>query len=207
MVTKKKLAMEAINIEQSMIKENVGSQDQVIVSFGGLNKIEFSGDHNIEVWPVILSEARTNEFEDHLLLFFTGFTRIASDIAKDKISCIPKRFKELKEMHSMTEEGVRILTGKGRLEEFGKLLDQTWRLKKTLSDKVSNADIDTIYKKAINAGAIGGKLLGAGGGGFILFIASPEKKQKIIDSLKLLHVPFKFDKTGSQIVYYSQSGV
>lgn len=207
MVTKKRLALEAINIEQDLIKENVGSQDQVIASFGGLNKIEFSGQHNIEIRPVILPEKRMEEFQSSLLLFFTGFTRIASDFAKDKILKIPKRFKELKEMHSMAEEGVKIITGKGGIDEFGRLLNECWKIKKTLSDKVTNSDIDQIYKKAIKAGAIGGKLLGAGGGGFILFFATPEKKQRIIDSLGLLHVPFKFDKTGSQIIYYSQSGV
>ncbi|MDD5070026.1 MAG: kinase [Candidatus Omnitrophica bacterium] len=208
MVTKKKLALEAIEIEQEMIKENVGSQDQVIVSFGGLNKIEFNGNHEIEVRPVIIPKERLNDFKSHLMLFFTGFTRIASEVAKDKITQIPKKNKELKIMHGMVDEAISILSSQCLISDFGKLLHENWLLKKSLSSRVSNGDIDAIYQKAITAGATGGKLLGAGGGGFILFLVKPENQAQVKQALnKLLYVPFNFDTTGSQIIYYSQSGV
>lgn len=208
MVTKKRLSLEAIHIEQQMIKENVGSQDQVIASFGGLNKIEFSGNHNIEVRPVTIRESRLQELQDHLMLFFTGFSRLASEIAKDKISQIPNRKDELNTLRGMVDEAVDILNGSNDIVEFGKLLHEGWKCKKALSHKVSNGDIDIIYEKAIKAGATGGKLLGAGGGGFILFFVKPEAKEKVRAALNsLLHVPFCFDKTGSQVIYYSESGV
>jgi D-glycero-alpha-D-manno-heptose-7-phosphate kinase len=208
MVTKKRLALEAIHIEQEMIKESVGSQDQVIVSFGGLNKIDFNGNHNIEVRPVIVKSGRRQELEDHLQLFFTGFSRIASDIAQDKIAQIPKKSKELIELKGMVDEAVGLLTGSGSLDGFGKMLHESWKIKKSLSKKVSTGQIDSIYEKAMASGALGGKLLGAGGGGFILFFVKPERKEALKKSLKqLLHVPFHFETTGSQIIYYSESGV
>lgn len=208
MVTKKRLALEAIHIEQDMIKENVGSQDQVIVAFGGLNKIEFSGNHIIEVRPVTISDSRLQEFQEHLMLFFTGFTRIASEIAKDKILKIPHKKKELQELRGMVDEGVNILNGDKGLLEFGKLLHESWKVKKSLSEKVSNNHIDDIYEKAINSGAIGGKILGAGGGGFILFFVRPEDRERLKNALSpMLFVPFRFDSTGSQIIFYSQSGI
>jgi len=208
MVTKKRLSLEAIHIEQEMIKENVGSQDQVSVSFGGLNKIEFAGNHDIEVRPITIREPRLQELQDSLMLFFTGFTRIASEVAKDKISQIPNKKKELNILHSMVNKAINILNGDRDLTEFGKLLDESWKIKKSLSSKVSNSNIDNIYESAIKAGATGGKILGAGSGGFILFFVEPEKRNRVKKALSpLLHVPFRFDKTGSQIIYYSQSGV
>lgn len=208
MVTKKRLALEAIHIEQEMIKESVGSQDQVIVAFGGLNKIDFNGNHNIEVRPVIINPNRRQELEDHLQLFFTGFSRIASDIAQDKIAQIPRKSKELNELKDMVDEAVDILTGTRTLDGFGKMLHESWKIKKSLSKKVSTGPIDCIYEKAIASGAIGGKLLGAGGGGFILFFVKPERREVLKKSLShLLHVPFHFENTGSQIIYYSESGV
>lgn len=208
MITKKRLALEAIHIEQKMIKENVGSQDQVIVAFGGLNKIEFNGEHNIEVRPITIKERRIQEFGEHLMLFFTGFTRIASEVAKDKILGIPKKKVELRTLQTMVDEAINILNEDRDLVEFGKLLHESWKVKKSLSNKVTNTHIDEIYESAMRAGAIGGKILGAGGGGFILFFVKPEVKQKVRKALSsLLYVPFHFDRTGSQIIYYSESGV
>lgn len=207
-VSKKRLAVESIHIEQEMIKENVGSQDQVSVAFGGLNKIDFEGNHNIQVTPMTLDQARIAEFEEHLMLFFTGLTRTASDIAGHKIAQFPKKNKELRELHKMVDEAINILNGNERIDDFGKLLHESWRLKKSLSEKISNETIDEIYKKALRAGALGGKILGAGGGGFVLFFIAPELKSRLRRVLrKFLHVPFRFDATGSQIIYYSESGV
>jgi len=207
-VTKKKLANDAIHVEQDMIKENVGSQDQMSVAFGGFNKIEFEGDHNILVTPVTLASERMAELEDHLMLFFTGQTRIASDIAAHKISQIPNKNAELKKMHLMVDEAIDILNSKAKIVSFGDLLHRSWKIKKSLSEKISNPLIDDIYRSAIAAGARGGKILGAGGGGFVLFFVEPKNQERIRKTLKnLLHVPFRFDKTGSQIIYYSESGV
>lgn len=208
MITKKRLALEAVHIEQEMIKEHVGSQDQVAVAFGGFNKITFSGQHNIEVNPIILSKTRSQLFQDHLMLFFTGFSRLASEIEEDKIKQISNKKSELSSLYSMVEEAINLLNGEGDVVEFGKLLHESWRLKKSLSDKVSTSYIDDIYETGIKNGAIGGKLLGAGGGGFILFFVKPDDRNKLRQSLgHLLHVPFRFDTTGSQIIYYSESGV
>ncbi|MDP2943879.1 MAG: kinase [Candidatus Omnitrophota bacterium] len=208
MVSKKRLAMDAIHIEQDMIKENVGSQDQVIVAFGGLNKIEFEGDHNIQVTPMTIEENRLNELQEHLMLFFTGFSRIASEIAADQISQIPRKTKDLKELMNMVDEAINILNEKRDLIDFGKLIHESWKLKKNLSEKVSNENIDDIYNTAIKSGAVGGKILGAGGGGFILFFVRPEDKDRLRKSLsQLLYVPVHFDSSGSQIIFYSESGV
>jgi len=208
MVTKRRLALEAIHIEQEMIKENVGSQDQVAAAFGGFNKISFSGDHNIEVNPIIIGQTRLQQFQDHLMLFFTGFSRTASKIEADKIRQLSKKNSELKAMCELVDEAINILSGAGELLEFGKLLHETWKLKKSLSDKVSNTFIDHIYEIAEKNGVIGGKILGAGGGGFILLFVKPEYRDRLKEALNfLLHVPFRFDTLGSQIIYYSESGV
>lgn len=207
-VTKRRLALEAIHVEQDMIKENVGSQDQVAVAFGGLNKIAFSGNHEIEVAPITINQARLQDFQSHLMLFFTGFTRLASEIEGDKMKQILNKKKELTTLHSMVDEAINILNEDNDLTDFGKLLHESWILKKRLSDKVSNSHVDDIYKTALKNGAIGGKILGAGGGGFMLFFVKPNDRDKLRETLAhLLHVPFRFDMTGSQVVYYSESGV
>lgn len=207
-VTKKRLALEAINIEQDMIKENVGSQDQVAAAFGGLNKINFSGDHNIEATPVTVSYQRLQQFQDHLMLFFTGFSRTASQIEGEKIKQIHKNKADITTMHSMVDEAINILNSDSNLMDFGKLLHEAWMLKKELSNNVSNAFIEHIYEIAVKNGAVGGKILGAGGGGFVLFLIKPDERNRLKEALNfLLHVPFRFDTTGSQIIYYSESGV
>ena len=208
MVTKKKLALESIHIEQEMIKENVGSQDQVAVAFGGLNKITFNGNHEIEVTPVTIAPTRLSEFQNYLMLFFTGFTRLASEIEGEKIKQISNKQSELRKLHCLVDQAIDILNGDSDLTDFGKLLHESWMLKKGLSEKVSTSHIDEIYDIAMKNGAIGGKLLGAGGGGFILFFVKPEDRDSLRKALgSLLYVPFRFDKLGSQIIYYSESGV
>lgn len=206
-VSKKHLAFDAIHVEQNMIKEAVGSQDQVIVAFGGLNKINFSGKHNIEVEPITISINRMQYLQDHLALFFTGLTRYASDIESDKMDVICQRKRELKLLHSFVDQAIEILNNDGDIDTIGKLLHESWEIKKNLSRKVSSDNIDAIYKKARKAGAIGGKILGAGGGGFMLFFIHPDKRDSLRKALSnLLYVPFRFDTLGSQIIYYSESG-
>lgn len=208
MVTKKRLALESIHIEQNMIKENVGSQDQVAVAFGGLNKITFKGDNNIEVIAITIPEKRREQFQRHLMLFFTGLTRYSSEIEKDKMDQIEANKNDLQTLCEMVDEGVNILNGEGALGDFGRLLDESWKVKKSLSDKVSTSRIDGIYETAKKNGAIGGKLLGAGGGGFMLFCVEPDQRERLMRGLSpLLHVPFRFDTTGSQVIYYSEDKV
>jgi D-glycero-alpha-D-manno-heptose-7-phosphate kinase len=203
-VTKRQLAMDAIEVEQDWIKENVGYQDQVITSFGGLNKIEFNkGGKNIEIIPMTFSNEKIDFFQKHLMLFFTGFTRTASEIASEQIKKIPQNKKELKVMYEMVQHSIDLLNDNDSFDSFGRLLHESWEIKRTLSSKISTPVIDDIYQSARRAGAIGGKLLGAGGGGFLLFFVKPESQPKVKAKLKnLLHVPFKFDDLGSQIIYY-----
>ena len=201
-VTKERLAKEAIYIEQEMIKENVGCQDQTLAAYGGFNYIEFFSADNSLVRQVTLPAKKLNDLQDHLLLFFTGFSRTASQIAQHQIKNIPNKKAELTRMYEMVHEAMEILNGDDLLK-FGKLLDESWKLKRTLSDKVSNEHIDDLYEAAMRAGALGGKVLGAGGGGFILFFVEPHKKAKVCEALKsLLEVPFKFENLGSQIIFY-----
>ena len=208
MVTKKRLALESIHIEQEMIKEHVGSQDQVAAAFGGFNKITFSGNHNIDVVPIAISERKLQNFHSHLMLFFTGFQRNASEIEGKKIRQIKKKKAKLDLMHNMVDEAIKILNKESDISGFGKMLHENWKLKKTLSGDVSTDIIDDIYDTAMNNGAIGGKILGAGRGGFMLFFVKPEDQDRLRISLSdLLYVPFRLDTTGSQIIFYSRSGV
>ncbi|MCX7917799.1 MAG: kinase [bacterium] len=200
--SKEELAKEAIYIEQEVLKENVGCQDQIEVAYGGLNKITFLPDDSFVVEPVILPPGKKEEFEKYLLLYFTGISRYASEIASEQIKNIEKKKYELKILHEMVEEGIKILVRNDDLKEFGKLLDEAWQFKRSLSEKISNPTIDELYEKAKKIGVIGGKLLGAGGGGFMLFFAPPELHQKIKEEIKGLFVPFKFENQGSQIIFY-----
>lgn len=206
MVSKEQLAHEAIHIEQNMIKENVGSQDQVNAAYGGFNKIQFTPNNQFQVTPVTLSASRLEEFQSHLMLFFTGLARNASDIAKGLIEQIPVRHAVLCELFQMVEEGITILNNGDDILRFGRLLHHAWELKKSISSEISNSSVNEIYETGISAGAIGGKLLGAGGGGFILFMVPPSMQQKVREALRsLLYVPFKFENTGSQIIYYNNN--
>ena len=205
MITKRQLALDAIHVEQDMIKENVGSQDQTIAAFGGLNRIEFGGSRKIWVHPITLEQSKRDFLQSHFMLFFTGFPRNASEIAAEQIRKTPENIKELKAMLEMVDEAINVLNG--RQEEytnFGKLLHESWLIKRNLTPRITNQFIDEIYEAAIEAGVLGGKLLGAGGGGFMLLFAKPEIQHKVKGKLsKLLYVPFSFHDLGSQIVYYA----
>lgn len=204
MPTKRQLALDAIHLEQEVMRESVGSQDQAQVAFGGVNLIEFGGKEHIQVRPVTVNPQRIKFFQEHLMLFFTGFSRTASEIAAEQIKETPGKKKELKLMYGMVGKAIEILNGNGGLLEFGKLLDESWQIKRSLTDKISTPLIDDIYSAAVGAGALGGKLLGAGGGGFILIFAEPKTHAAIREKLKeLLYVPFKFENLGSQIIFYS----
>lgn len=204
-INKRQLALEAIELEQEILKENVGCQDQAIAAFGGFNKIEFGGPQKITVNPILLASERMKLFQSHLMLFFTGLSRYASEIAAEQIKNTSNKTIELSALKGMVDEAIKILNGTGPLDDFGKLLDESWRIKKTLSSQISNSRIDEIYAAAKEAGALGGKLLGAGGGGFMLFFVKPELQPKVREKLKdLLYVPFKFENAGSQIIYYGQ---
>lgn len=202
MPTKMQLAREAIHIEQDIIKESVGSQDQTMAAFGGLNRIDFKGDA-IEVTPIIMERERIKQLESSLMLFFTGFSRKASDIAAEQIKQTPYKKNELEEMYGMVQKGVNILNSNTSLEEFGKLLHHSWLLKRSLTDRISTPEIDNLYELALKAGATGGKLLGAGGGGFLLFFVKPSFQHRVREKLHdLLYVPFHFEQGGSQIIFY-----
>jgi D-glycero-alpha-D-manno-heptose-7-phosphate kinase len=204
--SKRELACEAIHIERDVLKENVGVQDQIATAFGGLNKILIRPDGCFEVSPLVIPYARVRELRDHLLLFFTGVSRTASDIAGDKIRSIPDKIRELHVMREMVDQAENILCSQGDITQFGELLHEAWTIKKQLSHKIAPVYIDEIYETARAAGAIGGKLLGAGGGGFMLFFVKPEDKPQVCTALKdLLLVPFDFETSGSQIIFYDAS--
>lgn len=209
LATKEGLARDAIHIEQNLIGENVGSQDQVSAAYGGFNRVEFQPSGAIHVSPVILSAQRKQSLRDHLMLCFTGVSRIASEVAKSKIDNLKNRATELKLMREHVDVAISILqTPTTSIEEFGHLLDQSWQLKRSLSDRVSTPHIDELYAEAKKAGALGGKILGAGGGGFLLLFARPEDQPAIRERLKdLVHVPFNFDDSGSRIVLYQPNGL
>ncbi len=205
MTTKEDLAREAIYIEQNMCHENVGCQDQASAAYGGFNRIEFGGGDHLQVRKVTLTAERIKKLQNHLLLYFTGFSRTASVIAEHQIKNIPKKIVDLNTMYEMVQQATDILNG-GNLKEFGKLLHESWKLKRGLSAKVSTPHIDHLYDKARREGAIGGKILGAGGGGFILFFVPPARQKVFKEKFrKLLHVPFKFENLGSQIMVYQPS--
>lgn len=205
---KQKLAKEAICIEQNLLKENVGCQDQIMATYGGLNHIRFSGEDKFFVTPITLPRERLELLQDHLMLFFTGILRSASEIAAEQVRRTKEKTLVLSTMCQMVEEGLGILNGSQGLEDFGKLIHESWKLKRSLTNKISNNLIDELYEEACRAGAIGGKLLGAGGGGFLLVFAKPEDQPRIKQKLsKFLNVPFRFENSGSQIIFYEPDGV
>jgi D-glycero-alpha-D-manno-heptose-7-phosphate kinase len=201
-VTKRMLATEAIEVEQQILKENVGSQDQVATAFGGMNRIDFSAK-GYYVTPITISAAKRAALESRLMLFFTGFTRFSSEIAKEQVANIPKTIQSLDAMKPLVDQAIGVLNGEGELDDFGRLLDEGWNLKKSLSGSISNGQIDEAYAAAKRAGAKGGKILGAGGG-FLLLFAPPEAQGNIRAALSnLLLVPFCFEDLGTQIIMYS----
>ncbi|MHC4742384.1 MAG: GHMP family kinase ATP-binding protein, partial [Planctomycetota bacterium] len=203
MPTNMRLAKEAIYIERDVLNEHVGSQDQILAACGGFKKISFRGDDNFRLTPVILDRARLESLQDHIMLVFTGFTRIASMVARAQIQNTPNRKWELTTMAKMVDEALTILTEGSDILDFGRLMHESWCLKRSLTDRISNSEIDDIYERARNAGAIGGKLLGAGGGGFMIFFVEPDKQANVAEALEgHLQVPFRFDNTGSEIIFH-----
>lgn len=198
------LAQDAIYVEQQVLREAVGAQDQVAAAYGGFNLIRFQADDRIEVKPVLAPPDRLAELQSYMALFFTGFARTASEIAKEQVKETPNRSGELTAMLQMVDEAVDIVSNTRRsLREFGSLLHESWNLKKSLTNKITNPQIDGIYEAGREAGAIGGKLLGAGGGGFMLFFVPPERREALIQKLRgLLCVPFAFSNRGSHVVVY-----
>ena len=205
MPSKAELARVAIHIEQEVLHEAVGCQDQVLAAHGGLCRVNFFSNGEIGYTPLVMKPERLAQLQDHLLLYFTGFSRTASEIAKEQIERTKQRRVELFAMLQMVQEGVSVLAGDRDLAEFGELLHEAWMVKRSLTSKITTPMIDDIYEAARRAGASGGKLLGAGGGGFMLFFAKPEAHAHIKAALPgLLQVPFRFEGLGSQIVFYQQ---
>ncbi|MCK4997938.1 MAG: hypothetical protein KAS23_00335 [Anaerohalosphaera sp.] len=203
MPSKRQLAMESIFIEQEMIKENVGSQDQVCAAFGGLNRIDFSNKGQIDVEALTLSTERIKELESHLMLFYTGVKRTASKIVEGYSNDLIKKEKVMLQMKKIVDHGVDILNESTDICRFGELLHKSWELKKQVSNAISNDHIDNLYLRARAAGAIGGKITGAGGGGFLLLFVPPEKQFRVREALsQYIHVPFNFERSGSQIIFY-----
>jgi len=203
MPSKHQLAMESIYIEQEKLKETVGSQDQVSAAYGGFNHITFLPNGEISVRPIIVAPERMEELSSHLMLFYTGIKRTASSIAKSYVNDIEARKRQLRIMKDLVEESIAILSNGQDIAEFGELLDEAWQAKRSLSSQVSNPQVDEIYNQALSAGAIGGKLTGAGGGGFLLLFVPSSQQRKVREKLKkLIHVPFKFEFSGSQVIFF-----
>ena len=205
---KKKLADEAIYLERVLCGEAGGWQDQIAASYGGFNRINFNKDGTYDVLPIIISPERKKQLDHNLMMFFTGFTRFSSDVQKANAASPETqeaREKRLLEMLDLVDDAEDVLTNKKRdLDEFGRLLDHTWKLKRQTGSAVSTANIDALYQKGIEAGALGGKLLGAGGGGFLVFYVRPEKREALKAAMHdLLYVPFHFEDGGSRVLYYS----
>lgn len=203
MCSKKELAMQAIHIEQDLIREAVGSQDQTAAAFGGFNHILFKESGDIEVCPMTLPAERIRSLNEHLVLIFTGFQRFAKNIEKDKMQKLDKHHDNLIKIKGYVKQAIDILNTDTDIREFGALLNDTWTEKKLLSDKVSDSRIDEMYQQGMEHGAIGGKLLGAGGGGFMLFFVEPSKQREFIKAFSdYVVVPFQFEDAGSQVIYY-----
>ncbi len=209
MSTKRRLADETLRIEQTVIGEAVGSQDQIWAAFGGLGRINFSTDGSYDVQPVILSDSRKKELEDSLILCFTGISRFSVEVAKDKIANLETKAQQLHTMRQMVDEAERILRNPKRdITEIGRLLHESWMLKRELAGSVTTDVIDQIYDAAMAAGALGGKVLGAGGGGFMAFYVEPHKRAAVLERLKhLFVVPFKIGSPGSRVIVYEPGGV
>ncbi len=201
-VDKRKLSNDAIYLERVLCNESGGIQDQVAVTYGGFNRINFfEGGYSVK--PVIISADRKKELESSLMMFFTGFSRLSSDIAREQEKTTKDKVKELLEMKDLVDDAEKILTSKTDLKEFGHLLDHTWKLKRNLTNKISTNDIDNMYLKAVEAGACGGKLLGAGGGGFVVFYVEKDKQKSVLKTMEdYLHVPFEFENNGTRVLYY-----
>ena len=201
-VSKEQLAKQAIYLERDMCNEAGGWQDQIAAAYGGLNKIIFK-ENEFTVEPIVISNERRTELQSNLMMFFTGFTRFSADVQKSNNSS--SRAMNLKNILSLVNEAEAVLTNsKTSLSRFGELLDETWNEKRQTGSRVSTECIDGLYAKGLNAGAIGGKLLGAGGGGFLLFYVEPDAQKSLIKAMEgLLHIPFKFEDDGTVVAYYA----
>lgn len=201
---KKRLADEAIYLERVMCKEAGGWQDQIAASFGGFNRINFNSD-GYEVLPLIIAPDRKRQLNSNLMMFFTGFTRFSSDVQKANAVGKEDKTAQLKEMLSLVDDAERVLTDKeSDLDDFGRLLDHTWRLKRQTGAAVSTDSIDGLYAKGLEAGALGGKLLGAGGGGFLVFYVQPEYRESVRKAMQdLLYIPFEFETGGTRVIHYT----
>jgi D-glycero-alpha-D-manno-heptose-7-phosphate kinase len=203
MTGKHQLAMESIHIEQELLKETVGSQDQVCAAYGGVNRIQFHPSGDVTVQPVTLSRERLRDLNSYLMLFYTGIRRTASDVASSYVNGLDAKTAQLKRLEALVEQSCGILNSNADLAQFGELLHEAWKAKRSLSDKVSNPEVDRLYEAARSAGALGGKLLGAGGGGFLLLFVRPECQAEVRSKLDhLIHVPFEFEFSGSQIIFF-----
>jgi D-glycero-alpha-D-manno-heptose-7-phosphate kinase len=202
MVSKQRLALESVHLEQDILRETVGSQDQVLAAYGGLNHILFGVDGEIAVRPVTIGRDRMRELNDHLMLFYTGIKRTASRVAETYVSGIDRCSRQLETMRGLVDRAIDLLNSPADIRPFGDLLHEAWQTKRTLSSTVSNSEIDGLYEAAMRAGALGGKITGAGGGGFLLLFVPPEHQPAVREALDgLLHVPFKFESSGSQILF------
>ena len=201
---KRRLADEAIYLERVLCAETGGVQDQIAAAFGGLNRIDFDGD-GYRVNPVIISPERKKELNGNLLLFFTGFSRFSSDIQEGTKKALHEKLQELQEMRGLVDEAEGVLVDKNKaLSEFGRLLDYSWKLKRGISTGISTGSIDAMYQKGVEAGALGGKLLGAGGGGFLLFYVEPDRQAAVREAMRdLLYIPFAFENNGTTVIHYA----
>lgn len=202
--SKKKLADDAIYLERVLCSEAGGWQDQIAASFGGFNRINFNAD-GYEVIPLIISPERKKKLNENLLMFFTGFTRLSSDVQKTNALSRKDKTAQLKEMYSLVDDAEKILVDKySDIDDFGRLLDHTWKLKCQTGSAISTNSIDELYAKGIAAGALGGKLLGAGGGGFLIFYVQPEYKESVMKAMSdLLYIPFEFENSGTRVIHYT----
>lgn len=204
-VDRKRLADEAIYLERDLCQEAGGWQDQIAASYGGMNRIEFNKDGSYDVRPIIIHPGRKKQLNDNLVMFFTGFTRFSSEMQKANQTGYDEKIKQLQEMYSLVDEAEAILENKeSDLDDFGRLLDKTWKLKRQTGKAITTDSIDSLYEKGISAGALGGKLLGAGGGGFLVFYVQPEKREAVMTAMnELLYIPFRFEDGGTQVVHYT----
>ena len=202
--SKHQLADEAIKLERELCQEAGGWQDQIAAAFGGLNRIDFK-DNGYQITPIIISPERKKSLNNNLLLFFTGFTRFSAEIQQSTKQSMAEKEKQLIEMLNLVDDAQDILENKERdLDDFGRLLDKTWKLKRQTGSQISSGSIDELYEKGLKAGALGGKLLGAGGGGFLLFYVQPNYQESVKNALSsLMEVPFEFENSGARVIYYS----
>ena len=202
---KKKLADEAIYLEREMCQEAGGWQDQIAASFGGMNRIEFNKDGTYDVRPIIIHPDRKKQLNDNLLMFFTGFTRFSSEMQKANATGYAEKIKQLKDMYALVDDAEKVMEDKhSDLDDFGRLLDKTCRLKRQTGGAITTNSIDALYEAGIAAGALGGKLLGAGGGGFLMFYVQPDKQEAVRTAMKdLLYVPFRFEDGGTRVIHYT----